>query len=486
MTVDLSPLSRAAAMLPGDLSVFVPELLLAAAILVVLASRLLSVLDRLHRIGLALIAVGVALAYASMQASAGTPGRIFTGLLDLDSWAAAFRILILSATLLTLVLARLHGLPDAEDSTDYTVLLLGAALGMMLMASANHLLTLYLAVEMASLPAAALAGFLKGRAKSGEAALKYILYSAAAGGVMLYGISLLAARVGTGDFQSVRHTVLNGGADITFAVPLFFIAVGLGYKLSIVPFHVWLPDAFEAAPEEIGAFLSTASKAAAVALAVRVLGFSADPRAREILLILAALTTSYGNLMAYAQDNLKRLLGYSTIAHAGFLLAAIALCNPAGDAAAIAYLAAYILATFGAFAGIVGVKLMTGQEDRAALAGLMARSPMLAIGFALAILGLLGLPPLAGFAGKFLVLEAVYRGGSPLHWAVFGVLLFNTALAAGYYLNLLKRAILDDGQMEAPAPGQTAAFALLLGLASLTLGLAWSPLIEFARQACSK
>lgn len=476
MLPDASLLHSIQSRLTDDLTAFAPELTLAVVIVLVLAARLLSALDRAHRVNAAIVGVALALTIAVLQTTFTSNGSIFTGLLKLDGWALAFRVLILAAALAVLILSRLTGLPDADDSGDYSVLLLGATLGLMLMASSNHLLMLFLAVEMASLPSYALSGFLKGKSKGSEAALKYAIYGAAASGIMLYGISLLCARTGDGSLAAVMKLLTSSGFDFPLTAGVLFVGVGVGYKLSVVPFHVWLPDAFEGAPAEVGAFLSVASKAGAVALLGRLL--AAVPQHVDLvapLAILAAVTTTFGNLMAYAQTNLKRLLGYSTIAHAGFLLAALAPMTAHGYAAAYVYLAAYLLANLGAFATVAAVRSMTGREDVSALAGLMKNSPVLAVGFALCILSLLGLPPLAGFAGKFLVFESLWSS-SPV---AFAVLLVNTAIGAGYYLRLLRLAILEDAE-PATSRRSLSGYVILFGVASVVLGVFWSPLLAWA------
>lgn len=506
MLPSLSNLRGMQERLTGDLMMFAPELILCAAIVLLLLARLIGALNRWHRLPAAIIASALACAVATMQWSQGiTSGELFSGMLKLDAWAAWFRAFILLAALLVLILSRLTGLPDAEDSADYAVLVLGSSLGLMLMASANHLLMVFLAVEMAGLPAYVLAGFLKGRPTASEAALKYVIYGAASGGVMLYGISLITARCGTGYLpgitQAIAPMLAAGGFDLAMAAGSLMIAVGIGYKLSVVPFHVWLPDVFEGAAAEVGAFLSVASKAAAVALLGRLVwkltdcGPEALPSIATISLVLAAvagITATFGNLAAYRQSNLKRLLGYSTIAHAGFLLAAIAPVTAGSSAAALVYLAAYLLANLGAFAGVAAVRHMSGGESLDDLRGLMARSPLLAVGWVICVLSLLGLPPLAGFAGKFLVFESIYSTAAasayPTAWHVlFGVLLVNTAIGAGYYLKLLRLAVLEEEAAPArgTAPAALGAFVLAMAIASIALGIFWSPLMDAAAAAVS-
>jgi NADH-quinone oxidoreductase subunit N len=298
---------------------------------------------------------------------------------------------------------------------------------------------------------------------------------------MLYGISLVTAITGSGDLPTVSRNLFAQPLELAGVAGLLFIGIGIGYKLSVVPFHVWLPDAFEGASAEVGAFLSVASKAAALALLARLLVKCPHADWCQGLMIFGAITATFGNLLAYAQTNLKRLLGYSTIAHAGFLLAGVATMTVTGLAATLVYLMAYLLANLGAFAAVAAIRNSTGREDVSSLGGLMKHSPLLGVGFAICILSLLGLPPLAGFAGKFLVFSAVWSASH----GVFVVLMINTAIAAGYYLRLLRVMTLDDATFEPTAkiPTGLPAFTFLLALASVLLGVLWSPLLDWAKAA---
>src|SRR5690242_6194600 len=228
---------------------------------------------------------------------------------------------------------------------------------MVIMASATHLLMIYIGVEMASLPSYALAGYLKGRRQSSEAALKYVVYGGGAAGVMLYGISLLAGKYGTAYIPDLASFIAHGQFEPVVLLGSLFILVGFGFKLAAVPFHFWCPDVFEGAAAEVAGFLSVASKAAAVALTLRVLLTVHDAAWNSPWLVpgslglavgvVAAVTVTFGNLAAFAQTNLKRLLAYSTIAHAGYMLLAVAVCTPTATSAVLFYLVAYLLMNLG-------------------------------------------------------------------------------------------------------------------------------------------
>jgi len=497
--------------LDTDLALFAPELIVASTILLVLFLRLFRGLDRVHLNAIAVWPLLAALGVLGFEGSEFLDGRgyppIFTGLLHIDAFATFLRALLILFALGALWLGSLTNLADREDSADYLVLLLGGTLGMMVMVSANHLLMVFVGLEMASLPCYALAGFLKGKRAGSESALKYVLYGSAASGVALYGISLLVTKFGTGSLPGIAHGVSDlarsGGIDgMTYAATALMLA-GFAFKLSAAPFHFWLPDVFEGAAAEVGAFLSVASKAAAVGLTARFLLLLQHdvgrldptllPRTFGVaLLLMAMLTMTLGNLAALGQTNLKRLLAYSTIAHAGVLLLGLAIFTPDGAAATLYYLAGYLPTNLAAFGAVAILRNRTGIETLDGLRGLGKRSPGLAGALALSMLSLLGLPPLVGFAGKFQVFEALYEAAranpatAVLHFVALGVAVLNTAVSAGYYLKVLKLSFLDepaDGAEPVELGTGAGLFFGSLAIAIVVLGVAWNPLVQLTARA---
>jgi NADH-quinone oxidoreductase subunit N len=508
--------------LERDLWAFLPELLLCGGIVVMLLLRVLRLLDREHMGWLALAFTVAALAGSAYQwydfdgfipGSQNPPFEppsidLFGGMLIFDQFGIFVKIFLCLFTALVIFLCLLTRIPDREDSADFFCLLLGATVGMILMASANHLLMVFMAVEMASVPSYALAGFLKGRRQSGEAALKYVVYGGGAAGVMLYGISLMAGRYGTGYLPDILFYMANqpigSGLDAMVLMGLLFIVVGIGFKLAMVPFHFWCPDVFEGAPAEVAAFLSVASKGAALALLSRfALGLeSIAPLMIIVLSVFAAVTTTFGNLAAYAQTNLKRLLAYSTIAHAGFMMMGLATMTAEGAGAVLFYLIVYLVMNLGAFAVVAFLRNLTGSEDLSSFRGLVQRSPGMVITLAVFLLSLLGMPPLGGFVAKFQIFYVLYDaadsyvratpsrpglGGILYALLVIGAL--NTVVALFYYVKVLKVMILDkpleevEGRPVAPLPTpflQTS-YATVLALAILALGIFWNPLTEASR-----
>jgi NADH-quinone oxidoreductase subunit N len=526
--------------LQQDFLGFLPELILCGTIVLLLLLRLSRSFAHVHLgwVALALTLVSLAISWgqwtdrsarftpAGHEAMTGSMD-LFSGLLVFDYFTVFLRLFLLGVAALLIWLSMLTGIPDVEDSADFYCLLLGATLGMMLMASANHLLMVFIAVEMASLPSYALAGFLKGRRQSSEASLKYVVYGGGASGIMLYGISLLAGKFGTAyvpDLASAYVQALphpGGAAGIDFDPVLLlgtlFLLIGLGFKLAAVPFHFWCPDVFEGAATEVAAFLSVASKGAALALVARLtlaLAGLADsvhaPTAinwlevarylAPALAFFAALTATFGNLAAYAQTNLKRLLAYSTIAHAGYMMMGLATMTREGAGAVLFYLIAYLFMNLGAFAVVAFLRNQTGSEELSTYRGLVQRSPLLTVLLAIFLLSLLGLPPLAGFAAKFQIFSVLYESGqryaasaipaeARMGYVMYALVVIgglNTAISAVYYLKVLKVMILERpvGEMTAaqatplPVPAGAAFYGTLLAGMIFIVGIAWNPLIE--------
>lgn len=470
----------------------------------------------------------------SMTSSAPEQTPMFTGLLMYDPFTVFFRIFLLLFLLFVIYLTIISGIPDEEDAPDFYVLLLGSTLGMLLMASANHLLMIFLAVEMTSVPSYAMVGFLKGRKLSSEAALKYVVYGAGAAGVMLYGISLLAGLLGTAHLPTMaqalavfaeQHSSFGDPAVRTLALAVLMVLVGVAFKLSLFPFHFWCPDAFEGAAAEVGGFLSVASKGAAFALLVRFClalvgetagaGSELSPLYFNIgigLGIAAAVTATFGNLAAYAQTNIKRLLAYSTIAHAGYMLMAVSammviLNAPGGsgiDRAAreasaaycvqglLYYLAAYFFMNLGAFAIVAFIRNQIFSEEIADYGGLVRQSPALAICMLVCVFSLIGMPPMGGFVGKFMVFYGVVQAAqfSNVMWTVLAVGLLNTVFSLFYYIGILKPIFLGQAAEGARPVNVTLGsdagrYALIVSLPVLALGVFVDPISSVARDVAS-
>jgi len=512
-----------------SLPLFSVELCLCVTIVLMLLVRLFSADRLLPACVVAVIGAASALACSWLQyrsifgVADAEPSRLFTGLLIHDSFTVYFRAFLSLFLLLTVALTSLTGIPDDEDSPDFYSLLFGATIGMMLMASANSLLMLFVAVEMASVPSYAMVGFLKGRKSSSEAALKYVVYGAGAAGVMLYGISLLSGVLGTADmsllatrFSEVAAGGTGGLADPelrTATLGILLIMVGLAFKLSLVPFHFWCPDAFEGASAEVAGFLSIASKAGAFALLVRLCVALIGAPGTESLMtsfgtglgLIACLTMTLGNLAAYNQSNLKRMLAYSTIAHAGYMVMSVSALLVMGSSSEagnlqghiasameglLYYLFVYMFMNLGAFAVIAIVRNYTFGETIDDVRGLISQSPTLCVVMLVCMFSLVGLPPFGGFIGKLFIFASTYKAGD-VHKFMYVLLAFgalNTVFSLFYYMRVLRVMFLEVRPADAPpVPVRFAswesAFVVTLAIFVVLLGVAPAVMSTTAKTA---
>ncbi len=382
--------------------------------------------------GMALIALGTLL--FAPQLNSAEP--VWGGLLRIDMTALALIVLISTGAAVTLAFSSAE--PRLANHGEFPILLVSSALGLSLMASAFDLISLYIAMELAGIPLYVLAGFLIREKTSTEAGLKYFLYGAMSSAVMLYGFSLLYGLSGSTSFPQIAAALASGQSTILLVVASLLAVVGFGYKIAAVPFHFWAPDVYEGAPTEVSGFLATVSKAAGFVVLLRftviilpALGVSAQ----VAVCILAVASMVLGNILAMQQKNAKRLLAYSSIAHAGYLLVGVAAGTSESATAVFYSLTGYLFTNLAAFALVAIASRQTGSEDIASFSSLSRRSPGLALMFLVAFLSLAGIPPFAGFAGKLFVFYSAAQAG--LNWlVVVGVL--NSVLALFYYLNVIK------------------------------------------------
>ena len=565
----------------SSLAVLAPEFILCGTILLLLLARVVKGGEKIDSFWIALAGSAAAFYFAApwsiLSGEAAQPRmEIFTGMLVYDTFSIFSRSLLLLFAVLFCLFTKLSGVPDLEDGPDIYTLVFGSTLGLCFMTSANHLLMVFMAVEMASVPSYALAGLLKGRRVGSEAALKYAVYGAGAAGVMLYGISLLAGLLNTAHLPTLswelaqRLGEMNSGEVMVLALGGLMLGVGLAFKLSAVPFHFWAPDVFEGATAEVNAFLSVASKAAALSLLVRIavglgtvppeanhpgwksqavaeaqvvndsyfVNTEATPPAStnpppastsspqaitaqaanaalepvrgfvaRLITFIAILSCTFGNLAAYGQTNIKRMLAYSTIAHAGYMMlavaAAVAVAGYDADVArrAIAalgiYIVVYLFMNLGAFAVVAFLRNALRSEDIADYAGLVRRCPGIAICFCLMLFSLIGLPPLAGFIGKFAIFAELVNAynvlsaaGVSANYLMIGLVFagMNTAISLFYYLHVAKVMTIDEEPQERLPHNLSdvslqAAYLWLITLPTAGLMLSWEPLSQLARAA---
>jgi NADH-quinone oxidoreductase subunit N len=414
-------------------------------------------------------------------------------MLAADGYALFLNLVILTAAALAILFSVEYvERIDLAQGEYYTLLLLSTT-GMMLMAGAINLMTIFLALEILSIALYVLVGLNRAERRSGEAALKYLLLGAFASGFLLYGMALIYGQAGTTALAGVRAHLLSSGGEVSplLMVGLGLMIVGFGFKVALVPFQMWAPDVYQGAPTSVTAFMSVGAKAAGFAALGRVALYAFGDLQGDwvwVLAALAALTMTVGNLAALRQTNLKRMLAYSSIAHAGYILVGLAAGNEAGISAVLFYLLTYAFMNVGAFAVIVAASRFAGTagggESLDDLAGLARRKPGLAAAMALFMLSLAGVPPLAGFLGKLYVFSAAIQ--ADLTWlAILGVI--NSVISAYYYLRVVVYMYMREG---APAEATAAPLcpALQVGvvvasLAVVALGLWPAPIVELARVA---
>jgi NADH-quinone oxidoreductase subunit N len=371
-------------------------------------------------------------------------------------------------------------------------------LGMFLMASATHLLMMVLAMELTSLSAYVLAGYTKEALDSSEASLKYIIYGAVSTGIMIYGISFLFGLTGALQYHTLNYVLSTTAiSPLPLAFVIILMLVGFGYKISAVPFHFWTPDVYEGAPITVTALLSVASKAAGFAMLIRFfVTVFVDPFSsllagkwmslshvdwQLLIAVLSALTMTIGNLVAIWQDNLKRLLAYSSIAHAGYMLMGVAVLTDKGIAAVLIYFVMYLFMNLGAFLVVMLVANKTGSEDIDTYKGLGYQSPFLATSMAIFLISLTGIPPTAGFIGKLYLFAAVID--ARWFWlAIVGVL--NSVISLYYYARVFRNMFLRTAEQNTSriSLGKMEIVILLaFVIPTLVLGLYFSPIVSIAQ-----
>jgi NADH-quinone oxidoreductase subunit N len=392
----------------------------------------------------------------------------FGGMYITDSFAVYMKVLVLSGSAITIFMSARYMERQRIARFEYPVLILFSTLGMMLMISANDLMSLYMAIELQSLPLYVLAAMQRDNVKSTEAGLKYFVLGALSSGMLLYGASLIYGFTGATNFDAIA-TVLQAQDVVPLGVVtgMVLLLSGLAFKIAAVPFHMWTPDVYEGAPTSVTAFFAIVPKIAALALIVRVFMGPFEPMIdqwRQVVVLLAVASMAVGAVAAIAQHNIKRMLAYSSIGHVGFALVGLAAANEAGVKAIAIYAALYMLASIGTFA----IVLMMKQKDRMVedirdLSGLAARQPMIALSMAIMMFSMAGIPPLAGFFGKLFVFQAAVDAGL-YGLAVFGVVA--SVVSAFYYLRIIKVMYFDAAPDEGLDPATDGRLNTVLALSS--------------------
>ncbi len=476
-----------------SLRYFLPELAVTAAILLLILVHVAGK-NRLSPLPafLALVGAGAALLLAGLTPP--LPDRaIFEGMVAVDGFAVFFKVLTALATVVVVFMSMDSRELAERSQAEYYIFLLCVLLGMFLLTAATDIVMLYIALELVSIPSYLLAGYLKGKRASTEASMKYVIYGATASGVMIYGFSLLYGMTGSTQIAEIGRLLSAGRGTLALLLSAVMVTVGFGYKIAAVPFHMWSPDVYEGAPTPVTAFLSVGPKAAGFAVLVRFFyTVFASPGAAAgswtffppvdwplMFAVLSAVTMTVGNFVAINQKNVKRMLAYSSIAHAGYMLMGFTLLTAVGLRAILFYLVVYLFMNLGAFYVVVLVANGTRSEEIADYSGLGTRAPLAAVSLAIFLFALTGIPPFSGFIGKvYLFAEVINRG---VYWLAV-VAALNSVVSLYYYARIVKVMFLEEPREPSALPVATvpAAVVVLLAVPTLVLGVYWEPVIRFA------
>ena len=424
-----------------------------------------------------------------------TTGTAFSGMFVQDGLAVFFKCFFIVAAILVLFMSVEFSDRIASGISEYYSLIVFALAGMLFAASANNFAMLFVSIELITVTFYVLVSFQRGRLVSLEAGVKYLILGALSSAFMVYGIALVWGMGKTMQFDQLalnlqQHPELL--QNKIFLLGMVLVLVGLGFKIAAFPFQIWAPDVYQGAPTPTTAFLAVGSKAAGFVLLLRVL-FTAIPSVSahwaNPLIIISGITILYGNLCAMPQRNLKRLLGYSSIAHAGYLLLGVAALSASGQAAMLYYLSGYLFTVLGAFTVICLVMRHLDNEDIAALAGLHQRSPLLATTLTLAMVSLAGIPPLAGFFGKFLLLKAVIEQGAanPGYYCLAFTALAGVVMSLYYYGNVIRAIywsqdmLADRSPILLSGPAKVAVVICIAGM--FWIGLFPNTMLNLANEA---
>ncbi|HDD53581.1 MAG TPA: NADH-quinone oxidoreductase subunit N [Thermosulfidibacter takaii] len=471
-----------------NLSLIVPEILMLILACGLLLVDLFIPRDRKRVVGymalLGVIVVGVVT--ATFWSKMAQPATTFSGTFVLDRFALFFKEVFLFTTAITILLSLKYLEIERVSLGEYYALMLFCTLGMMIMVSGADLIVIYLGIETMALSVYVLAGFMKFDHKCTEAALKYFLLGVFISGFFLYGIALIYAATGSTQLSQIA-SVIRGrelAKDPLLIVAMFMLAAGFGLEIAMAPFHFWAPDVYEGAPTPVTAFISVAPKAAAFAALVRVFYHGIqllEPHWQILLWIICAVTMTIGNVTALMQQNVKRMLAYSSVAHAGYILLGVLAANQVGVQGMAFYFFAYAFMNMGAFGLVIYLRRenIVG-DDIDDFRGLAQTHPLLAVIMVVFLLSLAGIPPTAGFVGKFLLFAAAIKAG--FYWLV-AIAALNSVVALFYYFRIAKAMYMQNPEpLPRPSPGKGLVVALVVvGVFTLLFGIYPQPLMSLAK-----
>ena len=448
-----------------DFALLVPEFLLVGLAFVLFTVDLFTPNDKKGILPYLAVA-GLLAVTGSALTLLGNEGSLYAGIYVVDKYAIFFKVFLPIVGVVMVIASREFVRKHLESPGEFYSLIMVSVLGMMLMVSANELLTAYISLELLSFCLYIMAAYAKREARSNEAGVKYILIGAFSSGVLLYGMSLIYGSLGTTTFEGMAQALRSGEhLELAFLTGLTLLIAGFGFKVVAVPFHMWAPDVYEGAPLPVTAYLSVASKAASFALLLRLFAVAFEPVIddwKPIVAAIAALTMTVGNVVAISQKNIKRLLAYSSIGHAGFLLVGIAALSEMASTALVLYLVGYAATTFVAFICVIIYFNLTGSEKIEEYAGLAKRSPVLAIALTISLFSLAGLPFFAGFTIKFYIFTAAAK--EDLIWLV-AIAVVNSLISVYYYLMVIRQMYIKP----VPEGAKSLTMPKITGAALLTL-----------------
>jgi NADH-quinone oxidoreductase subunit N len=483
-----------------SLEFFIPELILTITILAALITDLFVKKSKTNMIGW-ILGVGLVVVGLSVHnLSSVPPTTLFLDMIVIDPFSSFMKIVIILSTLLVIVASWVNDELEKYRKGEYFTIMGIMVMGLFLMTSSVDIIMLYIAIEVVSIMSFVLAAYLKLDTRSNEAGLKYVIYGAFSSGVMLFGLSILYGLAGSTNYFAIQDTLssLDGSASPALIMALLMIFAGFGYKISSVPFHFWTPDVYEGSPSTITAYLSVAPKAAGFAMIIRFfhqvfsesIGLtsnaigSTDLPWPEIIGVLAVVTMTMGNLVAIQQKSIKRMLAYSSIAHAGYMMLALPVLSMEAVESVMIYLFIYVFMNLGAFFIVIFVKNKTGGESFEDFEGLGWKMPIVGAFMTLFMLSLTGLPPTAGFVGKLYIFKTLVGAGSEFLWLVVagGV---NSVISLYYYFHVVKVMFLGGKRSDVITYPPSTMFGLMIFTAvpSLLLGLYWNPLASWVKDS---
>ncbi|MBT3849526.1 MAG: NADH-quinone oxidoreductase subunit N [Candidatus Marinimicrobia bacterium] len=483
-----------------SLSFYYPELILIGVILAAIIYDLTIHQSKSGNVGWVLVAGLIAVAGAIyFQEQRVT--TLFTDSIVLDPFASFFKLIVILATIFVSIVSLQSGELKDYRKGEYFTLLGIIVFGLFLMVSTVDLIMVYISIEIVSIMSFVLAGYLKQNTRSNEAGLKYVVYGAFSSGIMLFGLSYIYGLTGSTNYFLIQQAIatMDASANTALFMAMIMVLAGFGYKISSVPFHFWTPDVYEGAPTTITAYLSIAPKAGAFAMMIRFFnqvladggamgGLDASSVASlpwaNIMSLLAVITMTLGNVVALQQNNIKRMLAYSSIAHAGYMLLAMPVMSGDSIYAIMIYLVMYLFMNLGAFFVVITVKNKTGGETFDDYKGLGWEMPLIGVVMTIFMVSLTGLPPSAGFVGKFYIFASLIKGGNQFYWLVVvgGI---NSVISLYYYFRVVKVMFLEGERKDTILQPPTVMACMLLATAipTVILGIYWTPVADWIQNS---